>query len=867
MHHKRQHVIWHVLLCGLCLVGWLTMGTAPAVAAGTVGTGTPASCTEASLTAALSGGGTLTFNCGTAPHTIRITRALNITTATTINGGGTVTLDGGDATRLFSVSSNGQLTLTAITLSGGNAGTGNGGAINNNGGAVTLDGVVLTGNRARSGGALYNGIGSVTIRNSTFANNAATEGGGAINYYHENRPQVGTTIEASTFTANTANIGGAISAGGSGGAAQALLIVNSTFAANSAVNSGALYSRRTATTVIASTFAANRASEYAAGIFNSQGTLAVANTIMSNDLSGARENCAGTITDLGGNLQFPGNTCGTAIRTADPLLAPLAANGGGTLTMLPGQGSPAIDGGIAEQCPPTDQRGSPRPTDGDGDGQARCDSGAVELAAGSTPLNVDNVVGTGTPASCTEAALQAAVARSGAISFNCGPAPHTITLNVELRITQDTSIDGGGQITLSGGGRTRIFAVETGQHLVVQNLTLRDGKAADGRGGAIYAIWRSRLTVLRSTFENNDGTAGLIEFGAGAIYSDKSPVIIRESVFRSNRGANGGAVNVTNAPLTIENSLFEDNDSTAGGPAGFGFGGAIYLDGASDSRDKSVGGEFILRNTIIRNNRGAGEGGGVYSWLYPPDTATMEGLLFEGNSVILGRRGQADGGGLIHGNVPLTMRNTTFLNNIARNAGGGFYLTRTGTASLTNVTVYGNRAEPSTGTGGYGGGISGEGVLSCNHCTILRNHAGANGGGLYDLQDSQLSNSIIAHNTAANEGNGWGIFQNCRTTLQQTGTVIQFPAKTSSTNDRDCTANVIIAEPRYAEPADNGGRVPTVALLEGSAGIDAGTPAACAARDARGAPRTVGSACDVGAFEFGAEVPVFRQYLPTVVRR
>ncbi|NJL04724.1 MAG: hypothetical protein HC911_07400 [Chloroflexaceae bacterium] len=865
MHHTRRLVFWRGLLCAICLIGWLGTGGTPAAAAGTVGTGTPASCTEASLTAALSGGGTLTFNCGTAPHTIRITRALNITTATTINGGGAVTLDGDNATRLFSVSSNGQLTLTAITLSGGNAGTGNGGAINNNGGVVTLDGVVLTGNRARSGGALYNGVGTATIRNSTFANNTATEGGGAINYYHENRPRISMTVEASTFTANTANIGGAISAGGSGGATQALLIVNSTLAANSAVNSGALYSRRTTTTIIASTFAANRASEYAAGIFNSQGTLAAANTIMSNDLSGARENCAGTITNLGGNLQFPGNTCGPAIRTADPLLAPLAANGGVTLTMLPGQGSPAIDGGITEQCPPTDQRGSPRPTNGDE--QARCDSGAVELAAGSTPPNVGNVVGTGTPASCTAAALQAAVARSGAISFNCGAAPHTITLSAEMRITQDTNIDGGGQITLSGAGRTRIFAVEMGQHLVVQNLTLRDGKAADGRGGAIYAISRSRLTVLKSTFENNDGTAGLIEFGAGAIYSDKSPVIIRESVFRSNRGANGGAVNITNAALTIENSLFEDNDSTAGGPAGFGFGGAIYLDGASDSRDGTVGGEFILRNTIIRNNRGAGEGGGVYSWLYPPDTATMEGLLFEGNSISPNNSGAANGGGLIHGNVPLTMRDTTFLNNIARNAGGGFYLTRTGVASLTNVTVYGNRAEPSTGTGGYGGGIGGAGVLGCNHCTILRNHAGANGGGLYDLQDSQLSNSIIAHNTADNEGNSWGIFQNCRTTLQQTGTVIQFPAKTGSTNDRDCTASATIAEPRYAAPANNGGRVPTVALLEGSIGIDAGTPATCAARDARGAPRTVGSACDVGAFEFGSDVPSFRQYLPAVVRR
>ena len=63
----------------------------------------------------------------------------------------------------------------------------------------------------------------------------------------------------------------------------------------------------------------------------------------------------------------------------DPLLGPLADNGGKTLThgLLPG--SMAIDAGHKAGCPEKDQRGYSRPADGDEDGTAECDIGAFEL--------------------------------------------------------------------------------------------------------------------------------------------------------------------------------------------------------------------------------------------------------------------------------------------------------------------------------------------------------------------------------------------------------------------------------------------------------------------------------------------------------
>ncbi|MEZ4571506.1 MAG: hypothetical protein R2849_14480 [Thermomicrobiales bacterium] len=57
-------------------------------------------------------------------------------------------------------------------------------------------------------------------------------------------------------------------------------------------------------------------------------------------------------------------------------------------------------------------------------------------------------VGTGTPASCTEAAFDAVLAGGGLITFNCRPGTTTIDLTVEKAIANNTEIDGGGQIVL-----------------------------------------------------------------------------------------------------------------------------------------------------------------------------------------------------------------------------------------------------------------------------------------------------------------------------------------------------------------------------------------------------------------------------------
>src|SRR5262245_16411028 len=75
------------------------------------------------------------------------------------------------------------------------------------------------------------------------------------------------------------------------------------------------------------------------------------------------------------------------------------------------------------------------------------------------------VVGTGTPASCTETALNTALMGGGAVTFDCGVGPVTILLSSQKVITQSTTIDGGGKITLNGADTTRLFSVSGGVSL------------------------------------------------------------------------------------------------------------------------------------------------------------------------------------------------------------------------------------------------------------------------------------------------------------------------------------------------------------------------------------------------------------------
>jgi hypothetical protein len=389
---KMKSLVRTVMLVGLaallCLPGFQKVK-----AAGVVGDGTPESCTYAAFSAALVGGGTVTFNCGPNPHTIDVATSV-IDSPVTIDGGDLIILNGGGTLQIFLVIGAGDLTLQNIILTNGNFGNGggifnegktrlenvtitnskadggSGGAIYNKG-ELQITGGIFSGNQATmNGGGIYNANGTVTLQNLTIMDNQAANGAGVY------QSGGSTTIGNSLFHRNGSTNHG----GGVYNVSGALSLTNVTFSGNIASYGGGLYNSDQSIHMNV-TYYLNQA-DIGGAIFNSAGSNQLTNTILagslSRDATSDSLNCdnAGTAVASNGYNLASDNSCAltnTADQPAtDPILGPLQDNGGTTYThdLLPG--SPAIDAGTDAGCPATDQRGKPRPLG------ASCDIGAVE---------------------------------------------------------------------------------------------------------------------------------------------------------------------------------------------------------------------------------------------------------------------------------------------------------------------------------------------------------------------------------------------------------------------------------------------------------------------------------------------------------
>lgn len=362
----------------------------------------------------------------------------------------------------------------------------------------------------------------------------------------------------------------------------------------------------------------------------------------------------------------------------------------------------------------------------------------------------------GTPLSCTEAALRAALANGGLITFDCGAAPTTILVASELTVTRNTVLDGGGRITLSGGNLTRVLHINDYVSFTAQNLTIRDGKGPlpDGSGGGLLGGYRSNITVINCTFANNDGMGGDRESGGAIFVKAGSTLFVSNSTFLDKRGSNGGAINNLLSRLTVINSTFINNDATTlSSKTSQGEGGAIYTDGASEYTNDATGTQILIRDSTFTGNHSRGQGGAVFSWLYPPDVIVIDNARFISNTVTVDpiSRSAALGGALRVGNSQAFISNAVFAYNLARSQGGAFWTEGNYPATLMNITFANNRAvgDDNTGIDGLGGAIAG-GNWRCINCTTANNHAGFLGGGIFGGANISLANTSVANNTALN---------------------------------------------------------------------------------------------------------------------
>ena len=463
---------------------------------------------------------------------------------------------------------------------------------------VTIDASSLPGGVTLDGGPGSNRIfftdKTVTLKNLTLTGGGGTGlyGSGAGGAIRDNGGTL--TLERCTLSDNSASSGGAIN---SGGTLTLTTLTHCTLSGNSAGNGGAIHCPFGTLTLSNSIVAGNTATNRGPDIFGIGFTITP------------------TGVNLIGNLADTALTAGPTVIVAAPLLAPLGNYGGPTQTMPPLPGSPAIDA-AAGSTATTDQRGFARPQDGDGNGNALADIGAVERSA---PPVVTTTADSG-PGSLRQA-IDGAAIEPGMETITFAPGfTGSIMLGSEIVIGSDVHINAGSiasGVTINGGpGTNRIFTVNSGTTVTLQNLALTGGNGSGGGGGAI--LNNGTLSLTQCLLFGNSGTfAGAIEnnstltltdcaltgnsatsFGAGAIDNSSSLTLLR-CTFSGNTGNTfGGAIhhNTAGSTLSLTHCTFSGNTATTAG------GGAIFM---------NAGTATLTHCTLAGNTASSGDGGGA----------------------------------------------------------------------------------------------------------------------------------------------------------------------------------------------------------------------------------------------------------------
>jgi hypothetical protein len=486
----------------------------------------------------------------------------------------------------------------------------------------------------------------------------------------------------------------------------------------------------------------------------------------------------------------------------------------------------------------------------------------------------------GVVTNCTEAALRAAMAGGGTVTFACDG---TITLASTINNVSDTTLDGNGhQVIISGGGTSRVFFISTNAHFTLLSLTVANGSSDNGAGiynngylDAEDCVFVGNAAIAPHAYPQQPGSnaCGGALFNAGA-------ATISKCTFSTNVAA-GGAGGDGGFSLS----------GITGTNGGSGFGGAAYNSGTMSIVDCS-----FLRNSVC----GGSGGRGYMSSSYPVCTPggpggpgaggaicnlgrlTASNSTFWTNSA-LGGTGGTGGGGATRSDIP---PGTGGLGGVGGDASGSAVFNG-GYASLVNCTFALNCAVGGTGGDGgqgsvpivphppYRGGNGGSGgtggsslSVLCDtngqthltNCTLAFNGAMAASGGA----GGAPGDSSAQHGTGGRAGGDFGglktsgaelvnvllsgnVWSNCLGNVIDAGHNLSSDGSCAFTNlgSRNNTS------PRLGPLANNGGPTLTMALLAGSPAIDAGDPSAAPPTDQRGALRPIGPAPDIGAYEYG----------------
>lgn len=424
----------------------------------------------------------------------------------------------------------------------------------------------------------------------------------------------------------------------------------------------------------------------------------------------------------------------------------------------------------------------------------------------------------------------------------------------------------------------RFIVMDNYNELHVDNLTF-EGADAVSQGAAIQSGYKSLIVVNGCKFINNQTTT-TTERGGGAIATrSRCRVEANNCEFINNRSrTRGGAVSLVLSDLVMTNCKIIGNKIV--NRVGENQGGGVYVDGARGNT-----GEIIVEDCVFEDNESFNAGGGLYVFPYNENEVTVNRCTFRNNKSLDVASGV--GGGFYIGSsilnnndtdmtypaypfgptttvdeTTLTLSNSTFIDNLARQGGGGTLIDGGITQNIFNCTFTQNRAAKTDGNNGYGAGMW---ILSTNNppaspktvniynCTFADNYSGTAGGAIYGGGANVfVNNTIFANNIANNNGSGSTNRKNCTRTFSGNNN-IEFPGM-SSANDILCATGITVIDPKLLPLGDYGGSTLTMALDPTSPAIDPIGTATASTSDQRGIA-AFGIKRDIGAFEFDGSNP------------
>lgn len=316
---------------------------------------------------------------------------------------------------------------------------------------------------------------------------------------------------------------------------------------------------------------------------------------------------------------------------------------------------------------------------------------------------------------------------------------------------------------------------------------------------------------------------------------------------RAHDAAGGGCVRSFGDVVLRGTDVFDCEVSTSGTTPARG--GAVQADAVVFM----IGGSSITGSRAIAASADA-DGGGVHArYVIGAHGSTISGNTASGDGTHYAR------GGGVYGKEGVRMDDCLLSGNHAGSGAGAFIGDASFyNSSFTNSTVSQNQAT------GAGGGIFSWFAVKLENSTVAGNRAVFDfGAGLYMAAgDATIRSSIVANNTTGDGLNAADIGGHAGATVAGDHSLVL-------ASTLPLPPDTLATDPLLGPLQDNGGQMPTHALLPGSPAIDRGDNPLSLYTDSRGYDcpatppgcvvfeRTVGEATDIGAFEFGAPDAIF----------